>query len=77
MSNEILFHKGEGIGTITFNRPDKLNALKIAEARSIILKLVHDVDKDQSVLVLLLRGDGRHFVPDGISARKEGQLGTP
>jgi enoyl-CoA hydratase len=61
MSSEILFHKREGIGTITFNRPDKLNALRIAEARSTLLKLVHDADKDQSVRVLILRGNGKAF----------------
>jgi 2-(1,2-epoxy-1,2-dihydrophenyl)acetyl-CoA isomerase len=56
----ILFHIGEGVATLTLNRPDKLNSFTQAmheEVRDALRK----VGADKSVRVLVLTGAGRGF----------------
>jgi enoyl-CoA hydratase len=57
----ILFEKEESVATITFNRPDKLNALShemLAEFKD----AVHRVSLDPEIRVLILTGAGRAFI---------------
>jgi enoyl-CoA hydratase len=57
----ILFDQEAGIATITFNRPDKLNALNhemLAEFKDAVAR----VGRDPEVRVLLLTGAGRSFI---------------
>jgi 2-(1,2-epoxy-1,2-dihydrophenyl)acetyl-CoA isomerase len=60
MGETIIFESGDGIATLTLNRPEKLNAFtvrmheEIAEALSI-------VERDASLRALLLTGAGRGF----------------
>lgn len=57
----ILFEKADGIAKITFNRPDKLNALN----RLMTEEFGHALDQvaqDPEVRVLLLTGQGRAFI---------------
>ncbi len=48
------------IATITFNRPDDLNAMSIA-MRLRYSDLIHRANVDDDVKVLIIRGNGKHF----------------
>ncbi len=57
----ILFAVEDGIATVTFNRPEKLNALNqqmLAEFADVLAL----IEKDPAVRVLLLTGAGRAFI---------------
>jgi enoyl-CoA hydratase len=57
----ILLTREAGVATITFNRPDKLNALN-HEMLSEFKDAVDRVSRDAEVRVLLLTGAGRAFI---------------
>jgi enoyl-CoA hydratase len=57
----ILFDQEAGVATITFNRPDKLNALN-HEMFSEFKDALDRVSRDRGVRVLVLTGAGRAFV---------------
>jgi enoyl-CoA hydratase len=57
----ILFNQEAGVVTITFNRPDKLNALNHAMV-SEFREAVDRVRRDPNIRVLLLTGAGRAFI---------------
>lgn len=57
---EILYEKKDRIATITFNRPDNLNALT-QNMRVEILDATKDASDDDEVRVLVLKGAGRGF----------------
>jgi enoyl-CoA hydratase len=57
----ILFEQESGVATITFNRPDKLNALShemLAEFKDAVDRVSRDIE----IRVLLLTGAGRSFI---------------
>ena len=56
----IVYGKSEGIGTITLNRPAKLNALNF-EMLEELWALFQDIIVDDDVRVILLRAEGRYF----------------
>ncbi len=56
----LLYAVDQGVATITFNRPDKLNALTPAML-SDFFRLVADASADPEVRVILLTGNGRGF----------------
>ena len=56
----ILYDKSGGIGTITLNRPAKLNALNF-EMLDELWKLLQEIMVDDDVRVVLLCGEGRYF----------------
>jgi enoyl-CoA hydratase/carnithine racemase len=58
------FAAGDGVATVTLDRPDKLNALTFesyADLRDLIAELPHH----QDVRVLVIRGEGRGFCGGG------------
>jgi enoyl-CoA hydratase len=57
----ILYEVDGAVGTITFNRPDKLNALNL-EMLSEFKDAVARVRQDPEIRVLLLTGAGRSFI---------------
>ena len=57
----IQYEVGEGIATITINRPDVLNALNMQVLRE-LLAAARDAREDDAVKVVLLTGAGRSFV---------------
>jgi len=59
--NTILWSVDQGIGTLTFNRPEKLNALD-REMAGEFREAVEAVAQDPAVLVLVLTGQGRAFM---------------
>lgn len=61
---ELLYAKSEGVGIITLNRPERLNALN----RTILLELIQvleDATTDNEVRVVLLIGAGKGFCAGG------------
>lgn len=62
--DNFVFEVGDGVGTITFDRPDRLNALTYdvyADLRDLIGELEHRDD----VSVLVITGQGRGFCSGG------------
>jgi len=57
---EILYSKEEGIGTITINRPDKMNAVT-DDMLVDLSNLLNGVTVDRDVRALILTGAGRAF----------------
>ncbi len=57
---EIIYDKDNGVATITFNRPERLNALT-TNMREEILEATRDASADDAVRVLLFRGAGKAF----------------
>lgn len=57
---EILYVKSSGIATITFNRPERLNALT-QPMRLEILDAVRDSSADDDVRVVVFKGAGKGF----------------
>ncbi len=55
---------GNGVLTITFSNPEKLNAVTERGHRELV-DIWADVDADESVRVVLLRGEGRAFSAGG------------
>lgn len=53
----ILYEKSEGIATITLNRPDALNAFS-REVIDEVLQALADIEKDDTVRVVVLTGAG-------------------
>jgi len=56
----ILYDKADGVGTITLNRPEKLNAINF-EMLEEMWSVLQEVVVDQEVRVVLLTGEGRYF----------------
>lgn len=60
----ILFEKQNTIGILTFNQPDKLNALDEEMAKR-FSQVLEEIKKDSSLRVLILTGAGRAFSSGG------------
>ena len=74
MSEPVLLERDGAVATIVLNRPDKLNALdyRLAEAfRSAVL----DVERDEAVRCVVVRGAGRGFMAGGDVAGFHAELG--
>jgi enoyl-CoA hydratase/carnithine racemase len=56
----LLFEKKDGIAIITLNSPDKLNAISLKMKES-LFAATDEVDKDDSIKVVILTGAGRGF----------------
>lgn len=74
---DLLVEKADGIATVTFNAPDKLNAFTLKMRRSIMLA-TNDLAMDDEVRVVIVTGAGRAFSAGGdleaMKARIEGRL---
>ena len=57
----IILDKKEGIATLTFNRPDAMNALN-NQTRSEFRSAIADLEADDEIKVLILTGSGKAFV---------------
>ena len=56
----LLVEKKKKIGTITFNRPEKLNALN-EQAFNEFIEALSDMDRDSKISVVVITGAGRAF----------------
>lgn len=57
----IILEKKEGIGTITINRPDVLNALNIETIKE-ITKGIEELENDKKINVAVITGKGKAFI---------------
>ena len=56
--------KSEGIATLTMNRPEARNALS-DEMRALLRDALHEIEHDDSVRCVVLKGAGDHFMAGG------------
>ncbi len=64
MTDHLLVTKEDGIATLTMNRPKVRNALSI-EMRTAMFDAVDDIEHDDDIRCLVLRGAGGHFMAGG------------
>jgi enoyl-CoA hydratase/carnithine racemase len=64
MYDDILYEAADGVATITLNRPDKLNALRV-ETYEELASALREAGADASVGVVVLAGAGRAFCAGG------------
>ncbi len=57
----VLFTVADGIATLTFNRPERLNALN-AETMAEVVAVLDQAAQNQEIRVLLMTGQGRAFI---------------
>lgn len=62
--NHFSYEVSEGVATLTFNRPEKLNALTF-EAYADLRDLLTEIPQDPGVRVLVITGTGRGFSSGG------------
>lgn len=58
--DEILFHKMDGIATITFNRPEKYNSVN-RELALAMQKALDNCREDEDIKVVVVTGNGKAF----------------
>ncbi len=57
----ILYHQEDGVATVTFNRPDKLNALN-GQMKEELREIINRVAAAPDIRVLIFTGKGRAFM---------------
>jgi enoyl-CoA hydratase/carnithine racemase len=73
-SNDLLYSVEESIATITFNRPERMNALT-HELEAELHRAFDKADADRAVRVIILTGAGRAFCA-GYDQAQTGKSGT-
>lgn len=58
----IAWEVSDGVGTLTFNRPDRLNGITNTMTRE-LHELLHSIAADDSVAVIIITGAGKAFCP--------------
>ena len=54
----------DGVATLTMNRPEARNALSM-EMRAQLIEVLHDIEHDNTVRCVVLKGAGDHFMAGG------------
>jgi 2-(1,2-epoxy-1,2-dihydrophenyl)acetyl-CoA isomerase len=62
--SDLLVDIADGIATLTFNRPEARNALSL-EMRSMLSETLHDIETDDAIRCVVMRGAGDHFMAGG------------
>ena len=57
---DIIYDKSERVATLTFNRPERLNAITNV-MRSEILEAIKDASEDDDIRVVVIKGAGQGF----------------
>ena len=57
---DIIYDKSERVATLTFNRPERLNAITNV-MRSEILEAIKDASEDDDIRVVVIKGAGKGF----------------
>jgi enoyl-CoA hydratase/carnithine racemase len=60
VEQEILYSREDGLGMVTLNRPEKLNALTHPMLER-LHSIIEEIRRDDSVRVAILTGNGRSF----------------
>ena len=61
---QVLLDRADGIGTLTLNRPDKLNAFA-GRMRQEIAEALDELERDAGIRVIVITGAGRGFCAGG------------
>jgi 2-(1,2-epoxy-1,2-dihydrophenyl)acetyl-CoA isomerase len=76
--NTIIYEKENGVGTLTLNRPQSLNAF-VPEMNREVLEALKDAERDKEVRSLVITGAGRAFCAGqdlkGRTPEQKGSLG--
>lgn len=64
MAEPLLLEKAGAVATVTFNQPEKANALDVAWLGP-MTRFFQDLEHDPEVRVVLVRGNGKHFMAGG------------
>ena len=64
MSESLLLEKSAPLATITFNRPEKANAMDIRWLAP-ITEFLREVEHDSTIRCVLIKGNGKHFMAGG------------
>ncbi|MBL4739979.1 MAG: enoyl-CoA hydratase [Sneathiella sp.] len=64
MTDQLLVEKKNGIATLVMNRPERRNALSI-EMREALFDTLTDIETDDSVRCVVIKGAGDHFMAGG------------
>jgi enoyl-CoA hydratase/carnithine racemase len=75
MSDQLLVEIDGAVGTITFNRPEKHNALSV-EMQAALPGALHQLDTDPAVRVIVLRGAGEKAFMSGADISEFGERRT-
>ena len=75
-SNDLLFELKDGIGTITFNRPQARNALTFAMYER-LAQICDEADSDRAIKVLILQGAGDKAFAAGTDINQFRAFTTP
>lgn len=54
----------DGVATLVMNRPEARNALSM-DMRAALADVLHDIERDESVRCVVLKGAGEHFMAGG------------
>lgn len=74
--SNLLFDVDAGVATITFNRPDKRNAMS-DDMRSEFIDALERVSADTAIRALVLTGAGKGFCAGGDIAGMERRMQAP
>ena len=72
--DNLLYEKRNGIGYVTLNRPEKLNAYSEVMVHEILAALA-DARDDEEIRAVIITGSGRGFCSGGDISRDEERLG--
>ena len=64
MAEPLLLEKAAAVATVTFNQPEKANALDVAWLPR-MTKFFQEIEHDPEIRVVLLKGNGKHFMAGG------------
>jgi 2-(1,2-epoxy-1,2-dihydrophenyl)acetyl-CoA isomerase len=76
MNDTVLLSRDGPVATLSLNRPDALNALDYAMVDALVARTA-EVAADDSLRVVVLRGNGRHFMAGGDIRTFAGELAQP
>lgn len=61
---DLITETSDSIATLTFNRPDARNALSL-EMRAMLRDSLHEIEQDDAIRCVVLKGAGDHFMAGG------------
>jgi enoyl-CoA hydratase/carnithine racemase len=64
MAEPLLLEKHGAVATITFNKPEKANAMDV-KWLPLMTAFLRDVEHDSAIRCVLIRGNGKHFMAGG------------
>ncbi len=73
---DLLVDVSDHVATLTFNRPDARNALSL-EMRALLREKLHEIETDDDIRCVVMRGAGEHFMAGGDVKSMAGMIDAP